>query len=163
MSDNGHRLCSYTRGQIGWSDLFVELRTADEVWAGTDDDVWIDIGDHAFTLDNTDIDDRVLVDRVLKLLAQEKVDWTIFWRRLSHFMASGSVDPVRDLFIDRAGFDEWLLSFSERHAALPRDAAAALMLRTNPKFVLRNHLGQRAIEAHFKIVEFFRIFAAISR
>lgn len=58
MADNGHRLCSYTRGQIGWSDLFVELRTADESWAGTDDDVWIDIGDHEFVLDNTDIDDR---------------------------------------------------------------------------------------------------------
>ena len=58
MDDNGHRLCSYTRGQIGWSDLFVELRTADESWAGTDDDVWLDIGDHTFTLDNLDIDDR---------------------------------------------------------------------------------------------------------
>ncbi len=58
MDDNGHRLCSYTRGQIGWSDLFVELRTADESWAGTDDDVWLDIGDHEFVLDNTDIDDR---------------------------------------------------------------------------------------------------------
>lgn len=58
MDDNGRRLCSYTRGQIGWSDLFVELRTADESWAGTDDDVWLDIGDHAFVLDNLDIDDR---------------------------------------------------------------------------------------------------------
>ena len=58
MDENGHRVCSYTRGQIGWSDLFVELRTADESWAGTDDDVWIDIGDHEFVLDNLDIDDR---------------------------------------------------------------------------------------------------------
>lgn len=58
MDDNGRRLCSYTRGQIGWSDLFVELRTADESWAGTDDDVWLDTGDHVFTLDNLDIDDR---------------------------------------------------------------------------------------------------------
>ena len=58
MDENGHRLCSYTRGHIGWSDIFVELRTADEAWAGTDDDVWLDIGDHVFTLDVTDIDDR---------------------------------------------------------------------------------------------------------
>ena len=75
------------------------------------------------------------------------VDWTIFWRRLSHYMAGDSIESVRDLFIDRAGFDDWLQSFSERHATLPRDAAGALMLRNNPKFVLRNHLGQRAIEA----------------
>ncbi len=58
MDRNSHRLCSWTRGQIGWSHLFVELRTADESWAGTDDDVWLDIGGHSFVLDNTDIDDR---------------------------------------------------------------------------------------------------------
>ena len=92
-------------------------------------------------------EDRALVDRTLKLLAQEKIDWTIFWRRLSRYMADDSVEPVRDLFVDRTAFDDWLLSFSERHASLPRASAAALMLRTNPKFVLRNHLGQRAIEA----------------
>ena len=49
--------------------------------------------------------------------------------------------------IGQAGFDDWLLSFSERHESVPRAAAAGVMLRTNPKFVLRNHLGQRAIEA----------------
>ena len=58
MDGNSQRLCGYTRGQIGWSDLFVELRTADEAWAGTDDDVWIDIGDHTFVLDTVDHDDR---------------------------------------------------------------------------------------------------------
>ena len=58
MDANTQRLCGYTRGHIGWSDLFVELGTADEPWAGTDDDVWIDIGDHAFVLDTPDFDDR---------------------------------------------------------------------------------------------------------
>jgi hypothetical protein len=58
MDGNSQRLCGYTRGQIGWSHLFVELTTADEQWAGTDDDVWIDIGDHVFTLDTAGHDDR---------------------------------------------------------------------------------------------------------
>ena len=58
MDQNSRRLCQYTRGQIGWSTLFVELTTADELWAGTDDDVWIDIGDQQFVLDTTDFDDR---------------------------------------------------------------------------------------------------------
>jgi uncharacterized protein YdiU (UPF0061 family) len=95
--------------------------------------------------------DRVLIEGVLKLMAQEKVDYTIFWRRLSDHMAGGSPEPVRDLFLDRAGFDAWLLSFSERHAQTPSEQsqaqAADLMRRTNPKFVLRNHLGQQAIES----------------
>ncbi|AVQ80276.1 MULTISPECIES: protein adenylyltransferase SelO [unclassified Variovorax] len=91
--------------------------------------------------------DRPLVEGVLKLLAAGKVDYTIFWRRLSNYMADGKLEPVRDLFLDREGFDAWLLLFSERHAASDRARVAGLMLRSNPKFVLRNHLGQQAIEA----------------
>ncbi|KLN57870.1 protein adenylyltransferase SelO [Variovorax paradoxus] len=91
--------------------------------------------------------DRALIEGVLKLLAAEKVDYTIFWRRLSPHMADGHAEPVRDLFLDRAGFDAWLLSFSQRHAQAPHPEAAALMLKSNPKYVLRNHLGQQAIEA----------------
>ena len=51
---------------------------------------------------------------------------------------------MRDLFLDREGFDAWLLDYGRR---LPADRAAAgvAMLRTNPKFVLRNHLGELAI------------------
>ncbi|RST52870.1 protein adenylyltransferase SelO [Variovorax sp. DXTD-1] len=95
--------------------------------------------------------DRALIEGVLKLLAAEKVDYTIFWRRLSQHMADGNAEPVRDLFLDRAGFDAWLLSFSERHAQArspgQRSEAADLMFKSNPRFVLRNHLGQQAIEA----------------
>jgi uncharacterized protein YdiU (UPF0061 family) len=91
--------------------------------------------------------DRALIEQLLKLLAQEKVDYPIFWRRLSRVMAGDNPDTVRDLFIDRDGFDGWLRSFSERHAGIPPARAAERMLRTNPKFVLRNHLGQQAIEA----------------
>jgi len=91
--------------------------------------------------------DRALIEGVLKLLAAERVDYTIFWRRLSQHMADGNAEPVRDLFLDRAGFDAWLLSFSQRHAPVPCAQAADLMLRSNPKYVLRNHLGQQAIEA----------------
>jgi serine/tyrosine/threonine adenylyltransferase len=91
-------------------------------------------------------DDRVLIEGVLKLLAAERVDYTIFWRRLSHHVAgTPGAAPVRDLFLDRAGFDAWLASYTARLGA---DAGAgARMLRTNPKFVLRNHLGEEAIRA----------------
>ena len=93
--------------------------------------------------------DRALIEQVLKVLAAEKVDWTIFWRRLSDRMADGLDEPVRDLFIDRAGIDAWLQAYAERHArsATPPTGAADTMHRANPKFVLRNHLGQQAIEA----------------
>lgn len=89
--------------------------------------------------------DRELVEDTLRLLAQEKTDHTIFWRRLSHYAAGGGADAVRDLFVDRAAFDAWLGRYEARLALEDTRAAAAGMLAVNPKFVLRNHLGELAI------------------
>lgn len=58
MDQNFRRLCEYTQGQIGWTDLFVELTTDDDLWAGTDDTVYLDIGDRVFELDTPAHDDR---------------------------------------------------------------------------------------------------------
>lgn len=91
--------------------------------------------------------DRALIEGVLKLLAQEKVDYTIFWRRLADLQAGGDPAAVRDLFLDRAGIEGWLQSFGQRHAQVPPAQAAQSMRAANPKFVLRNHLGQQAIES----------------
>ncbi|WP_374674295.1 YdiU family protein [Ideonella sp.] len=95
-------------------------------------------------------DDAALIDDWQRLLASERVDYTIAHRRLCDWQpaephASGG---VRNLFIDRDAFDAW----SGRYAArLAREASqdndrAARMRRANPKFVLRNHLAQAAIE-----------------
>jgi hypothetical protein len=63
MHKREFELCQYTRGQIGWSDIFVELFTEDEFLAGTNDDVWLDIGDRTFVLDTANVDDREAGDR----------------------------------------------------------------------------------------------------
>jgi serine/tyrosine/threonine adenylyltransferase len=83
--------------------------------------------------------DRELIEGIFKLLAQDKVDYTIFWRRLSRHVAGESEEIVRDLFLDRESFDPW------RRQYMAREPVAIGMLRTNPKFVLRNHLGEIAI------------------
>ncbi|WP_010465631.1 protein adenylyltransferase SelO [Acidovorax radicis] len=91
--------------------------------------------------------DGELIDGILMLLAQNGVDYTIFWRRLSHAVQQDDFEPARDLFADRTAFDNWLLSYSELLALDNKALAANLMLKTNPKFVLRNHLGEQAIRA----------------
>mgnify|MGYP006190907783 CR=1 FL=1 len=91
--------------------------------------------------------DAELIDGILVLLAQNAVDYTIFWRRLSHAVQQNDFEPVRDLFADRTTFDRWLLSYSELLAIDNQALAANLMLKNNPKFVLRNHLGEQAIRA----------------
>ena len=91
--------------------------------------------------------DRTLIDDTLKLLAREKVDFPIFWRRLSHLVQTREPDAVRDLFIEQEAFEHWLLSYSERLTQEDRDLAAAQMFNINPKFVLRNHVGELVIRA----------------
>ena len=91
--------------------------------------------------------DGALIDGILLLLAQNGVDYPIFWRRLSHAVGTQDMEPVRDLFADRAGCDQWLLLYSEHSRHMDVAHQADLMLKTNPKFVLRNHLGEQAIRA----------------
>jgi uncharacterized protein YdiU (UPF0061 family) len=88
-----------------------------------------------------------LIDDILALLAADQVDYTLFWRRLSRWVAGDALTPVRDLLLDRPGFDAWLLRYQEFLTHTNQGLAADLMLKTNPKYVLRNYMGQTAIES----------------
>ncbi len=92
---------------------------------------------------------NALIETLLPLMAADKVDMSIFWRRLSHWATER--DPqdnsVRDLFLQRDALDAWMLQYSEHVALVPYGLQPDLMLKTNPKYVLRNHLGQMAIQA----------------
>jgi uncharacterized protein YdiU (UPF0061 family) len=77
------------------------------------------------------------------------VDFTIFWRRLSHWAKrfDSNDATVRDLFINRDAINAWLAAFHAQTVGEDAGHDAGLMLQTNPKFVLRNHLGELAIRA----------------
>ncbi len=90
--------------------------------------------------------DRQLIEAILKLMAKDRVDYSIFWRCLSRHVAGDALDAVRDLFLDREAFDAWMLQYSERIVHTARGLVAELVLKTNPKYVLRNHLGEEAIQ-----------------
>ncbi len=92
-------------------------------------------------------EDKTLIENTFKLLAADKVDYPIFWRRLNHFGSPHGREAVRDLFLDRPAFDTWALQYSERFASADVGLRADLMLKNNPKYVLRNHLGEEAIQA----------------
>ena len=97
-------------------------------------------------------DDHALIHSLLQLLATEKTDFSIFWRRLSHAVAalshtssSQAFEPVRDLFIQAQAWDGWVPMYLQRLEKQEAATTAQAMLKTNPKFVLRNHLGEAAI------------------
>jgi uncharacterized protein YdiU (UPF0061 family) len=94
--------------------------------------------------------DDALANRLLELMHANRADFTLTFRRLSGISkhdASGDA-PVRDMFLDREAFDRWAADYRVRLAADPRDDAARreAMNRTNPKYVLRNHLAETAIQ-----------------
>ena len=87
-------------------------------------------------------DDAALADDLLKLMAEDRADFTITWRRLADLAAA------RDMFLQRDKFDAWAERYRARLALEHSNDAerAVRMNRANPKFVLRNHLAQTAIE-----------------
>ena len=91
-------------------------------------------------------DDRGLRDDLLRLLAQDRVDYPIFWRRLSHCVSSTDATAVSDLFLDRSAFLAWWQRYRSRVSTQAPQQMAESMLKTNPKYVLRNHLAELAIQ-----------------
>ena len=91
--------------------------------------------------------DRELIEATFRLLAANKADYTIFWRRLCGFNVQSGHEPVRDMFFDLESFNAWALQYSERLTHVESAQRADLMLKNNPKFVLRNHLGEETIQA----------------
>ena len=87
-------------------------------------------------------DDPALADDLLRLMAEDHSDHTITWRRLAQ------PEQARDEFLQRERFDAWLLRYRARLAQESSDDAsrAQRMNRVNPKYVLRNHLAQQAID-----------------
>ncbi len=106
--------------------------------------------------------DDALTSDLLGLLAEHGTDYTIFFRALA------DLDAARDLMINRPAFDDWAARYTARLAAESSDDTQrrARMNVANPKYVLRNHLAQAAIEKaekHRDFSEVDRLLALLQR
>lgn len=93
--------------------------------------------------------DAALVGRFLNLLQSGRHDFTRSFRNLSKVVISGGLPvEMRGEFAGMDGFDAWLPDYLARlkTEGLGDGARAEQMNRINPKYVLRNHLAQEAIE-----------------
>lgn len=86
--------------------------------------------------------DDTLINDLLALLAEHQADYTRFFRALA------DVDRARDEVINRDAFDAWAARYRQRLAAEHSNDAerCTRMNAANPKYVLRNHLAQVAID-----------------
>jgi len=100
-----------------------------------------------------DPEDGQLAVDLLSLMAEHHTDFTITFRRLCDYRASLSPAdpanaPIRDLFLNREGFDDWARRYAVRLAAEGSVDAERRerMRRANPVYVLRNHMAETAIQ-----------------
>ncbi|HEX8551904.1 MAG TPA: YdiU family protein [Abditibacteriaceae bacterium] len=106
--------------------------------------------------------DAALIEELHASLADAEVDMTIFFRQLSHAAAAlvshnGDDATIFGGVIEAASYDDQehtgLLQWLQNYAARLREETASAgeieksMLAANPKYVLRNYLAQKAIEA----------------
>ncbi|WP_128113556.1 protein adenylyltransferase SelO [Polynucleobacter necessarius] len=94
--------------------------------------------------------DMDLIERLLQAMHESRIDFTNFFRKLSDVKAGATVDqiPLRDNFINRPAIDQW---FSDYLIRLNEESSDDLhrkqrMDEVNPKYILRNHLAQVAID-----------------
>jgi len=101
--------------------------------------------------------DRALASDLLERLASGRVDYTLFFRRLSATAKSASShEDVASLFAEPGAYYDWAASFRARLArenASPEERQAA-MLRHNPAFIPRNQRVEEAIEAAVRKEDF---------
>ena len=103
-----------------------------------------------------------LINDLLALMAAQALDYTIFFRALSH-----STGAARDLALDIHAFDAWASRYRTRLAEENSNDTqrSERMKCVNPKFVLRNHLAQVAIERaqHKDFSEIDRLLGILER
>ncbi len=107
-----------------------------------------------------DGDDTLAAD-LLALLAEHGTDFTVFFRALATFDTTpgDSNNLLRDMMVNRPAFDAWAARYAARLASESsvNENRRARMNRVNPKYVLRNHLAQVAIEQAEKHRDFSEI------
>jgi uncharacterized protein YdiU (UPF0061 family) len=105
-------------------------------------------------------DDKLVTD-LLNLMDSSRVDYTSFFRSLNEFRLDqkDSGSGLRDQFLHREAFDDWAARYRERlRAEKSEDEERRVrMNRVNPKYVLRNHLAQKAISQAIQYQDYSEI------
>lgn len=111
---------------------------------------WQDLFRRKLGLQISQDGDVDLIERLLQAMHGSRVDFTSFFRSLNDIHKAMSLSDIaqRNEFIDRNEIDRWFKDYLSRlQDETLNDAARKLLMdRVNPKYVLRNHLAQAAIE-----------------
>jgi uncharacterized protein YdiU (UPF0061 family) len=95
-------------------------------------------------------EDIDLIERLLQMMHDSRVDFTKLFRGLAQIETNTPISQIeaRNDFIDRDAIDQWFSDYITRlkaESSVDADRKQR-MNAVNPKYVLRNHLAQAAIE-----------------
>jgi len=111
--------------------------------------LWLAGAQTKLGLENSSLDiysDKLLVNDWLNLLEIYSVDYTLAWRRLAD-AAEGDSESLEALFPSSEVLAAWLSRWHERIAAQSVTDSAAKMRSSNPIYIPRNHLVEKALAA----------------
>ena len=126
------------------------LTNALDEFASTYKHFWQDLFRRKLGLMNPQDHDIKLIEELLQLMHDSRADFTNSFRSLGAVKKSDEIASIalRNEFVNRAGFDQWLGRYLDRLQLESDDdhTRQIKMDAINPKFILRNHLAQKAIE-----------------
>jgi uncharacterized protein YdiU (UPF0061 family) len=124
------------------------LRTALSAFPPEYEAKWLGLFRGKLGLQTDALEDMELIESLLQLMHANRVDFTTVFRSLSAVQKKDTHSSWRDQFLDRDAADAWLTQYRTRlmQESNSDTERAALINQVNPKFILRNHLAQRAIE-----------------
>ena len=98
-------------------------------------------------LDSIKKEDTKLVQHLLGVLQSLQVDYTLFFRTLSHY--KGDKKDILNLCLYHTPMREWLEDYDKRleQNSTTTEDRSTKMLKTNPKYTLKNYILQEAIES----------------
>ncbi len=88
--------------------------------------------------------DSKLIKDLLEVVGSQGVDYSAFFRRLSHY--NGDKTDVLALCEFKTPLSQWLDAYDKRLQYETTQNRRTRMLQTNPKYVLKNYILQEAIE-----------------
>ncbi|MEO8617148.1 MAG: protein adenylyltransferase SelO [Luteolibacter sp.] len=91
--------------------------------------------------------DWTLVTDLLSAMANDEADFTLVFRHLSNALETGNDASVISLFKQPEAISAWLGDWRARLCAADHGQALAVMRRSNPVFIPRNHRIEEAIQA----------------
>lgn len=98
-------------------------------------------------LGHADGEPMSFIKDTLNLLAEDEIDFTLFFRQLTRVAGGADADAITSLFAQRSNFENWMTKWRSLTNNSPRLAA---MRAANPILIPRNHRVEQAIQNAYR-------------